>query len=126
MKTILVEDDPVVSRVIEHALKSRSHEVDAFDEGEAAWEEFQSKRYELAILDWVLPGVDGLELCRRIRKHAHGRSCYILVVTSKDKPGWWVSGKLSRYDKIPLRNKNETPFKFLWWDRYLEIESERR
>ena len=45
---------------------------------------------------------------------------------SKDKPGWWVSGKLSRYDKIPLRNKNETPFKFLWWDRYAEIDDERR
>ena len=45
--------------------------------------------------------------------------------TSKDKPGWWVSGKLSRYDKIPLRNKNETPFKFLWWDRYAEIEERR-
>ena len=74
MKTILVEDDPVVSRVIQHALKSRSHEVIAFDEGEAAWEEFQSAKYELAILDWVLPGVDGLELCRRIRKHARGRS----------------------------------------------------
>ncbi|MFK7911960.1 MAG: Amuc_1102 family pilus-like protein [Akkermansiaceae bacterium] len=45
--------------------------------------------------------------------------------TSKGKPGWWTSGKLSRYDKIPLRNKNETPFKFLWWDRYAEIEERR-
>ena len=45
--------------------------------------------------------------------------------TSKGKVGWWVSGKLARYDKIPLRNKNETPFKFLWWDRYAEIEERR-
>lgn len=45
--------------------------------------------------------------------------------TSKGKAGWWTSGKLSRYDKIPLRNKNETPFKFLWWDRYAEIEERR-
>ena len=45
--------------------------------------------------------------------------------TSKDKPGWWTSGKLSRYDKIPLLNKYETPFKFLWWDRYAEIEERR-
>ena len=45
--------------------------------------------------------------------------------TSKGKPGWWTSGQLSRYDKIPLRNKNETPFKFLWWDRYAEIEERR-
>ncbi len=46
--------------------------------------------------------------------------------TSKDKPGWWTSSKLSRYDRIPLLNKNETPFKLLWWDRYAEIKPERR
>jgi len=85
MKTILVEDDPVVRRVLEHSLKSRSHEVVAFEEGESAWEEFQSSRYDFAVLDWILPGIDGLELCRRIRKHAHGRSCYVLVITAKDK-----------------------------------------
>ncbi len=41
------------------------------------------------------------------------------------KSKWWTSGNLSRYDKIPLLNKAETPFKFLWWDRYAEIEVER-
>lgn len=45
--------------------------------------------------------------------------------TSKGKVGWWTSGKLSRYDRIPLRNKNQTPFKFLWWDRYAELEERR-
>lgn len=42
------------------------------------------------------------------------------------KVGWWTSNKLSRYDRVPLLNKNETPFKFLWWDRYAEIKPERR
>lgn len=45
------------------------------------------------------------------------------VFSSTGKPGWWL--ELPRYDKIPLRNKNETPFKFLWWDRYAEIEERR-
>lgn len=44
--------------------------------------------------------------------------------SSTADPGWWL--KLSRYDKIQLLNKNETPFKFLWWDRYAEIEVPRR
>ena len=44
--------------------------------------------------------------------------------SSTAKPGWW--NQLSRYDKIPLLNKNETPFKFLWWDRYAEIHEDRR
>ena len=39
------------------------------------------------------------------------------------KGDWWNA--LPRYNKIPLRNKNETPFKFFWWDRYAEIEERR-
>ncbi len=42
---------------------------------------------------------------------------------SKSKGKWWDS--MSRYNKIPLRDKNETPFKFLWWDRYAEIEERK-
>ena len=39
---------------------------------------------------------------------------------------WWQSASMQRTNKYPLLNKNETPFKFLWWDRYLEIEPDRR
>jgi hypothetical protein len=42
---------------------------------------------------------------------------------SKSKGKWWDN--MSRYNKIPLRDKTETPFKFLWWDRYAEIEERR-
>lgn len=38
---------------------------------------------------------------------------------------WWTSGAMQRTNKFPLLNKNETPFKALWWDRYLEIQPER-
>ena len=42
---------------------------------------------------------------------------------SRTKGKWWDS--MARYNKIPLRNKDETPFKFLWWDRYAELEDKR-
>ncbi len=42
------------------------------------------------------------------------------------KTPWWTSGKLQRSTKYPLLNKNETPFKILWWDRYAEIKDETR
>lgn len=46
--------------------------------------------------------------------------------TSDLQSGWWTSANLSRGDQFPLSNKNETPFKNFWWDRYAEIEPERR
>jgi len=46
--------------------------------------------------------------------------------TSKMKEGWWNAGSLSdQSTRFPLLNKNETPFKMLWWDRYAEIEEKR-
>ncbi len=42
------------------------------------------------------------------------------------KKEWWKAGSLSRTDKVPLLNKDETPFKALWWDRYAEIKQDRR
>jgi hypothetical protein len=46
--------------------------------------------------------------------------------SSKGDAGWWRSGNLSRSEAVPLRNKNETPFRALWWDRYAEIRADRR
>lgn len=45
--------------------------------------------------------------------------------TSSMDPGWWNSPSLSRGDRYPLLNKNETPFKAFWWDRFAEIEERR-
>ena len=45
--------------------------------------------------------------------------------TSKFQSGWWNSRKLGRGDRFPLLNKNQTPFRNHWWDRYAEIEERR-
>lgn len=46
--------------------------------------------------------------------------------SSKGEVDWWTKSGLSRNEKIPLLKKNETPFEFLWWDRYAEIKAESR
>ena len=45
--------------------------------------------------------------------------------SSRDKPGWWKSSSLSKYNKVELLSKDETPFYYFWWDRYAENKSER-
>jgi len=68
----------------------------------------------------VVKGVGG-EILVNGSQPVKGSGLFTTEPTSKGK--WW--DELARYNKIPLRNKNETPFKFLWWDRYAEIEERR-
>jgi len=48
-----------------------------------------------------------------------------VAFSSTGQPGWWTAAGMSRNDSIPLRDKDETPFKALWYDRYAEIEQKR-
>ncbi len=72
--------------LVARVLRRRGHEVEAFDNAEAAWEAYQRERFPLLILDWFLPGMDGLELCRLIRALPDGDRSVILLVTAQDHP----------------------------------------
>lgn len=84
--TLLVEDDPVAREFIYTLLKKRGHTVAAFQSAEEAWEAYRTGTYPLVIVDWVLPGMSGPELCSRIRLLDKSRFTQILVVTAMDSP----------------------------------------
>lgn len=86
MNTLLVEDDAVTRRLLETILRSHGHEVTACADAESGWEAYQQDGHALLILDWVLPGMDGLQLCRRIRALPHGDTSLIVVLTARDRP----------------------------------------
>lgn len=65
---LLVEDDPSVRTGLELALTRQGHVVTSYATGEEALDHVRTRRPEIAILDVMLPGVDGVEVCRRIRK----------------------------------------------------------
>ena len=68
MRVLIVDDEPIVRRLHEASLIGWGYQVTTASSGEQAWEIFQSDDPpELAILDWTMPGMDGLELCTRIR-----------------------------------------------------------
>lgn len=85
MQTLIVEDDAPTRRLLEGILGARGHEVTARADAESAWEAYQQTPYRLALLDWVLPGMDGLQLCRLMRAHPHGDRSVIVVATSRDR-----------------------------------------
>ncbi|MBD1394192.1 response regulator transcription factor [Mucilaginibacter glaciei] len=65
----LVEDEDKVSSFIKKGLNEHSYEVDVADNGEAALEMILQKNYNLVIMDVMLPGMSGIDLCRQVRKH---------------------------------------------------------
>ena len=85
MKALLVDDSDDVRLLTERELRRRGHEVLACADAEAAWTEYQRERWPLVLLDWLLPGMDGLELCRRMRALPNGDSSVILVITGQDR-----------------------------------------
>jgi DNA-binding response OmpR family regulator len=87
MKILVAEDDPLARRLIENILAAVGHQVLPVEDGEQAWAMLQ--RYdapELAVLDWVMPGMSGLEICRRARQEQPDRPLYLILLTAnKDK-----------------------------------------
>ncbi|RJL34552.1 response regulator transcription factor [Bailinhaonella thermotolerans] len=65
---LFVEDDPLARAAVEMALSRQGHRITAVGSGEEGLEHFRSRRPEIAVLDVMLPGIDGIEVCRRIRK----------------------------------------------------------
>ena len=86
VSTVLIaEDDPIFRRILESWFKKWDYGVTAVENGVAAWEVLQKEDApNLAILDWMMPGMDGIELCRKIRSRSHGPYRYVLLLTAKD------------------------------------------
>ncbi|MBW3534942.1 MAG: EAL domain-containing protein [Gemmatimonadetes bacterium] len=85
LRVLLVEDEPTSLHLMEEILHSRGHEVDACDDAETGWSSFVQHRHLLVILDRYLPGMDGLELCRRIRDTPDAEDTIILFVTGAER-----------------------------------------
>ncbi|MEQ9369216.1 MAG: two-component system response regulator RppA [Coleofasciculus chthonoplastes F3-SA18-01] len=85
MRVLLVEDEPDLGAAIKRALSLEKYVVDWVVDGTEAWGylENQEMQYTLAILDWLLPGLSGLELLRRLR--ANKSSLPVLMLTAKDR-----------------------------------------
>lgn len=86
MNVLLADDDPTMRLLLSKVLEQCGHTVlAAAVDGEAAWDVYQNGHPPMLILDWEMPRVDGLTLCRRIRDSEGGEVPFILIVTSRDR-----------------------------------------
>lgn len=87
MRVLLVEDDADARTLMEIVLSERGHDVAAFGDGESAWRACQREHFPLMVLDWLLPGMDGLALCRRVRSVPDGDETVVVVITARGQSG---------------------------------------
>ncbi|HKW88516.1 MAG TPA: diguanylate cyclase [Candidatus Acidoferrales bacterium] len=93
MKILIADDDPVSSRVLEVFLRKWGYEVVAVADGSDALAILEAEHApRLAILDWMMPGMEGVEVCRRVRQRAGRAYVYLLLLTARGQKQHLLDG----------------------------------
>ncbi len=83
MKILIVEDEPEIARIVGRALEAEGFQCISCRDGLTALRLFEQEQPDLIVLDLMLPGLDGLEVCARIRQQPGPKDPYILVLTAR-------------------------------------------
>jgi DNA-binding response OmpR family regulator len=90
MKILLVEDDELIAQTLENVLRDRHYIVDRADEGDLGWEFVEAYDYDLILLDIILPKLNGIEFCKRLR--SVGNQTPVLLLTAQNSSSKKVIG----------------------------------
>lgn len=85
MHVLIVEDDSSTRRFLKVILEKLGYSTTECETAELGWEAYQREAHAIALLDWMLPGMSGVELCRQIRATPNGEQTVILMSTSQDQ-----------------------------------------
>jgi two-component system cell cycle response regulator len=123
---LIAEDDPIFRHILEYWFQKWNYRVTSLENGLDAWSVLQQKDApQMAILDWMMPGLDGIELCRRIRSHEAGPYKYVLLLTAKGSKEDVVAGLDAGADDYLIKpfDVNELRARVRSGKRILELQS---
>lgn len=86
MKVLIADDDPTSRLLLKAMVSKLGHECIVAEDGSSAWDVLASGGIDVLLTDWMMPGVDGPELCRRLRNDVGGGYIYIVLTTGLDHP----------------------------------------
>lgn len=90
MQILVIEDEPGIARFLKQGLEEEAYAVDVADTGPAGLAQALARPYDLLLVDWVLPGLPGLEVCRQLRAARH--TTPIIFLTARDTVADTVAG----------------------------------
>lgn len=82
MKILIAEDDAIAAKVLRLTLQNLHHEVLVARDGQEAWDMFDRDPVRVIVSDWMMPGLDGLEFCNRVRNRAQTPYTYFIILTA--------------------------------------------
>lgn len=111
MQILVADDDSIARRMLQRMLEEWGYTVSVCADGAVAWDLLQrAEAPPLVVLDWVMPRMDGLEVCRKLRAVASSCPTYILLVTSKDRQADIVAGLQAGADDYLAKPFNRDEF----------------
>jgi sigma-B regulation protein RsbU (phosphoserine phosphatase) len=127
MRILIAEDDRISRRLLERKLASWGYEVVSCINGAEAWQALhRDDAPRLAILNWMMPGMDGVEVCREIRKQNHPGYTYIILLTARDRKRDIVEGIEAGADDYVTKpfNPHELKVRIRAGRRILDMQGE--
>ncbi len=127
LRILVAEDDPISRRLLETVLKKWGYEVAIANDGEQAWRMLENEEApRLAILDWMMPGLDGIEVCRRVRERNAPTYTYILLLTARSQREDLLQGMEAGADDYLTKpfDANELKVRLRAGRRILELQEQ--
>jgi two-component system cell cycle response regulator len=130
VKVLIAEDSLVTSMNLNKNISSWGYQVVTARNGWEAWNLINKDEIRLAILDWMMPGIDGLQLCKKIRQEQVGKKSkyiYIILLTGKDQQEDIIAGLSAGADDYMVKPANllELKVRLLNGSRIIELEDKR-
>jgi DNA-binding response OmpR family regulator len=127
MNILVVEDDPISRKVVAKTLERLGHHVTVCNDGDEGWQSYQEGDFPVVISDWMMPGTDGLELCRKIRRQSSHDYCFFILLTARSSKSDYLAAIWAGVDDYLTKPiiRNELEMRLRVAQRHLTINSRR-